>query len=171
MRPSVITPRTPRQGFDNGVACCHAFLGRVLWHLGLPPTRVWFTQKLRSACRAPSLTRTANPWALSWAAALYQLRGEAAACHERAEAALTIANGAGSSGFGAPGMVLGGWALAKQERTEEGLARLRSGINALSRNRRQNRRDSLADAPRRDLSRNWPDRGSAVHAAPGVRRD
>src|SRR5262249_24736291 len=61
---------------------------------------------------------------------LYQLRGEAAPCLERAEAALTIASDQVIPFFAAHGMVLGGWALAKKGQTEEGLARLRSGIDA-----------------------------------------
>src|SRR5438067_13824736 len=64
-------------------------------------------------------------FALSWAAALYQLRGEAELCLERAEAALTVANEQVSPFFGAHGMVLGGWTVIKQGQTEEGFARLR----------------------------------------------
>src|SRR5262249_10132085 len=55
---------------------------------------------------------------------------EAEPCLERAEAALAIATEQVIPFFGAHGMLLGGWALAKQGRTAEGLARLRSGIDA-----------------------------------------
>ena len=119
---------TARQGFDNGVAC-HAFLGRVLWHLGFPDQGLVHAEAAVGVSRAVAHPYSES-WALSWAAALYQLRGEAEPCHERAEAALTIANEQVIPFFGAHGMVLGGWALAKQGRTEEGLARLRSGIDA-----------------------------------------
>jgi predicted ATPase len=119
---------TARQGFDNGAAC-HAFLGRVLWHLGFPDQGLVHAEAAISSASA-----AAHPFSKSfahaWAAALYQLRGEAELCQENAEAALAIGTEQVIPFFAAHGMVLGGWALAKLGQTEEGLARLRAGIDA-----------------------------------------
>ena len=117
-----------RYGFDNRMAC-HSFLGRVLWHLGFPDQGVTHAEAAIAAARAAAHPFS-EAFALSWAAALYQLRGEAELCRERAEAALTVANEQVIPFFGAHGMVLGGWAVIKQGQTEKGFARLRAGINA-----------------------------------------
>jgi predicted ATPase len=117
-----------RYGFDPGMSCA-AFLGRVLWHLGFPDQGLVHAESAIATARAVAHPFSES-WALSWAAALYQLRGEAELCRERAEAALAIATDQVIPFFGAHGMVLGGWALVKQGRTEEGLARLRAGIDA-----------------------------------------
>src|SRR5262249_27483184 len=119
---------TARHGFDNGTSC-HSFLGRVLWHLGFPDQGLKHAEAAIAAARAAAHPYSES-WALSWAAALYQLRGEAELCQARAEAALAIASEQVIPFFGAHGMVLGGWALTKKGRTTEGLARLRSGIDA-----------------------------------------
>src|SRR4029453_11364786 len=65
---------TSRHAF-NCASDCYAFLGRVLWHLGYPD------QAVRCSMRAISIAEEAShPFslavALSWTAALHQLRGE-----------------------------------------------------------------------------------------------
>ena len=47
----MITAGTARQGYDNGVAC-HAFLGRVLWHLGFPDQGLVHAEAAIAASRA-----------------------------------------------------------------------------------------------------------------------
>jgi predicted ATPase len=61
---------------------------------------------------------------------LHQLRGEVALCRERAEAALALATEQLLPYWAAHAMVLGGWALVKQGQAEEGLPRLRAGLDA-----------------------------------------
>jgi predicted ATPase len=117
-----------RYGFDSGTAC-HSFLGRVLWHLGFPDQGLVHAEAAIAAARAAAHPYS-EAWALAWAAALHQLRGEARLCRERAEAALTIATEQVMPFFVAHGMVLGGWTLVKEGQSEEGLAKLRDGIGA-----------------------------------------
>jgi len=114
--------------FDFGVACL-CFLARVLWHLGYPD------QALQSSERALALaTSLSHPYSLalvfSWAAALHQLRREAQATQERAEATLALSSEQEFAFLAAHGMVLRGWALVEQGQGQEGAAQIRQGIVA-----------------------------------------
>jgi class 3 adenylate cyclase/predicted ATPase len=115
-------------GFDSGVAC-HATLGRVLWQQGFPDGALLHAEEAIVKARAAAHPLS-EAWALSYAAMLNQLRGEAARCLERAETALAIATEQVLPHWAAYAMVIGGWALVKKGLAEEGLARLRAGHDA-----------------------------------------
>jgi predicted ATPase len=113
----------------NCASDCYAFLGRVLWLLGYPD------QALHCSRRAVKIAEEiSHPFslviALSWRAALHQLRREVARTRDVAEAALALATEQIIPFFSAHAMVLRGWALVEQGRCEEGIAQLRHGVDA-----------------------------------------
>jgi class 3 adenylate cyclase/predicted ATPase len=117
-----------RLGFNSG-SNSYNFLGRVLWHLGYPD------QALHCSRQAVAIADgIAHPFsqavALSWTAALHQLRGEVERTHEVAEADLTLTTEQIIPFFAAHAMVLRGWALAKRGEFDEGITRLREGVDA-----------------------------------------
>ena len=61
---------------------------------------------------------------------IHQLRGEVALCRERAESALALATEQVLPYWAAYAIVLSGWALVEEGQEEEGLVRLRAGIDA-----------------------------------------
>jgi predicted ATPase/class 3 adenylate cyclase len=120
--------KAPRFGFDVCVAC-HATLGRVLWQQGFSDGALLHAEEAIVKARAAAHPLS-EAWALSYAAMLNQLRGEAALCLERAEAALAVATEQVLPHWAAYAMVIGGWALVKKGLAEKGLARLRTGHDA-----------------------------------------
>jgi tetratricopeptide (TPR) repeat protein len=111
---------------------CHGYLTIILWQQGLPDEALRHAEEAIAEARVAA-TPFSEAFALHWAAALHQLRGEAALCLERAEAVLALAT---EQAFPLPAvyaMVHSGWVLVKRGRAEEGLARLRSGIDAYRR--------------------------------------
>jgi len=108
---------------------CHFFVARVLWHLGYPD------QALRCAEQAVAIaTAISHPvsraGALSWAAALHQLRGEVGRAREIAEADLVLTTEEMIPFFRSHAVILRGWALVQQGQGEEGIAQLREGLAA-----------------------------------------
>ncbi len=126
-------PRRGREAaFLYGLNCAstsYFFLGRVLWHLGYPDQAVRCSQQAIAIAGEIS-----HPFslagALSWAAALHQLRREVGRTLEVAEADLALTTEQIIPFFAAQAMVLRGWALVEQGRCEEGIAGLRAGIDA-----------------------------------------
>jgi class 3 adenylate cyclase/predicted ATPase len=117
-----------RHGF-NCASNCHAFLTRVLWHLGYPD------EALRHSREAIALARDiAHPFsqgvALSWTTALHQLRGETEQTRERAEALVAFATEQAFPFLAAQAMVFRGWALVQQGLGAQGLVQLRAGLAA-----------------------------------------
>jgi class 3 adenylate cyclase/predicted ATPase len=117
-----------RFGFNCG-SNCHFFLGRVLWHLGYPD------QALASARRAVAIAEdvshsVSRAGALSWAAALHQLRGEVLRVGEVAELDLALTTTEVIPFFRSHAVILRGWALAEHGQHEEGIAGLREGLAA-----------------------------------------
>ena len=117
-----------RFGFNCG-SNCYFFLGRVLWHLGYPD------QALRCAEQAVAIAKAVShsvslAGALSWAAALHQLRGDARRAREMAEADLALTTEQVIGFFRSHAVILRGWALAEQGQCEEGIAELREGLAA-----------------------------------------
>jgi class 3 adenylate cyclase/predicted ATPase len=117
-----------RFGFNCG-STCHFFLGRVLWHLGYPD------QALTSAEQAVAISEAVShpvsrASALSWAAALHQLRGEVGRAREVAEITLAITTEEIIPFFRAHGVMLRGSALVGEGQGEEGIAELREGLAA-----------------------------------------
>jgi class 3 adenylate cyclase/predicted ATPase/DNA polymerase III delta prime subunit len=118
-----------RFGFQDNSSACHSFLGRVLWHFGYPE------QALVNSDRALAIAEnSAHPFsaahALSWAAALHQLRGEVGQSQKLAEADLALSTEQVIPFFAAHAMVFRGWTLVKQGQSENGIAQLREGLVA-----------------------------------------
>jgi predicted ATPase/class 3 adenylate cyclase len=113
---------------NTGVACL-AFVGRVLWTMGLPD------QALQRSTAALALAHElSHPfslvYALSCAAVLHQLRREWPAAQARAEAAIALAGEQGFTLWLAMGTILRGWAMAVQDQPAQGMAQLRQGLAA-----------------------------------------
>lgn len=115
-----------RYGCDPGMASL-SFLGRVLWHLGYPDQAVKYSNQAIAIAGDVSHPFS-QTWALSWAAALHQLRREVERVRELAEADVTLATEQAIPFFGAHGMILRGWALIEQGQRETGMAQLRQGL-------------------------------------------
>jgi class 3 adenylate cyclase/predicted ATPase len=114
-----------RFGF-NCASTCYFFLGRVLWHLGYPD------QALANAKQAVAIAETVShpvsrASALSWAAALHQLRGEVSRAREVAEIDLALTAEEFIPFFRAHAVMLRGWALVEEGQGEEGIAQLHEG--------------------------------------------
>jgi len=117
-----------RHGF-NCASNCHLFLTRVFWHLGHPD------EALRHSEQGVAIAReVSHPFsqgvALSWTAALHQLRGEATRTQELAERLLAFATEQGFPFLAAQAMVFRGWALVELGQGGKGLAQLRAGLTA-----------------------------------------
>jgi predicted ATPase len=113
-------------GRDPGVDC-HVYTAWALWPLGYPD------QALQRSHEALTLAQElAHPYslifALSGAATLHQLRREEQAAQARAEATMTLSTERGFPQWLAWGTILRGWALARQGRSEEGIAQMRQGL-------------------------------------------
>jgi class 3 adenylate cyclase/predicted ATPase len=116
-----------RFGF-NLASTSHFFLGRVLWHLGYP------NQALASAEQAVAIAEAVShpvsrASALSWAAALHQLRGEVGRAREVAEMDLALTAEEIIPFFRAHGVMLRGWALVEEGQGKEGITQLREGYS------------------------------------------
>ncbi len=118
--------------FHFGFNCasnCHFFLGRVLWHLGYPDHALTCAEQAVAIAAGVSHP-TSRAGALSWAAALHQLRGEVGRAREVAEIDLALTMEEMLAFFRAHAMILRGWALVEQGQCEEGFAQLREGLVA-----------------------------------------
>ena len=89
--------------------------------------------------------------ALSWAAALHQLRGEVGNPERWRREFGTYHRGEHPL-FRSHAIVLRGWALVEQGQCEEGIARLGEGLVAYRADRRRARMLALARASRRGIS-------------------
>jgi predicted ATPase len=117
-----------RFGF-NCASHCHLFLGRVLWHLGYPDHALTCAEQAVAIAAAASHPAS-RAGALSWAAALHQLRGKVERAREVAETDLALTTEEMLPFFRAHAIVLRGWALVGQGQCEEGIAQLREGLVA-----------------------------------------
>ncbi len=117
-----------RYGFDTSAAC-HCMLGLVLWDQGFPDQALRHAEEAIAAARGVSHPLS-EAWALLAAADVRRLRGEVALCLKQAEALLDLATEQLLPYYAAGARVFGGWALVKDGRAEEGLARLRAGLHA-----------------------------------------
>jgi predicted ATPase len=117
-----------RYGIDLGVFFL-AYAARPLWLLGFP-------DQARTRIReALTLSRhLVHPFslafALHWAATTHQLRREAPAAQEQAEASIAFSREQGFALWVPGGTVLQGWALTEQGQVEEGIAHMRRGMAA-----------------------------------------
>jgi class 3 adenylate cyclase/predicted ATPase len=116
-------------GVDPGVNCLSCTL-LVLWCLGYPE------QALKRSREALTLAQEfAHPFSLGWAlvAATWfqQYCREEKAAQEHAEAVIALSIEQGFPFWLACGTILRGWALAKHGQGEEGIARMRQGLDAM----------------------------------------
>ena len=121
-------PQKPRSRVldDPGVACL-GIAARTLWVLGYPD------QALRRIRECLSLARQlSRPFSLAngmqSAVELYQCRGEVEVTQEQAETLIALSEEQGFTQRVALGLTWRGWTLAKQGRTEEGIAQIRKGL-------------------------------------------
>jgi predicted ATPase len=127
--PQQYRATTFRYGEDSGVVCLsHA--GWTLWYLG------YADQGLVRSQEAVTLAQQrAHPFslalALCGAALFHQLRRDGHAAQEYAEAVSSLAQGQGFPLWRACSLSLGGWALAHQGQTREGLEQITQGLTAL----------------------------------------
>jgi class 3 adenylate cyclase/predicted ATPase len=117
-----------RMGHDPGVSC-RAYAARTLWLLGYP------AQALIRIHEALALAHAlGQPYSLTFAQAtaawVAQWRRDVPAVQAQAEAAIALATTHGFSQWAAMGMILQGWARARQAQDEEGMAQIRQSIAA-----------------------------------------
>jgi class 3 adenylate cyclase/predicted ATPase len=113
----------------NCASTCYFFLGRVFWHQGYPDQALASAEEAVAIAEAVSHS-VSRASALSWAAALYQLRGEVGRAREVAEIALAITTDEIIPFFRTHAVMLRGWALVEEGRGEEGIAQLCEGYAA-----------------------------------------
>jgi class 3 adenylate cyclase/predicted ATPase len=116
-------------GQDSGVACL-SYQGWALWFLGYPDqarTRIREALTLAHQLSHPVSTAAAANIA-SW---VYQLLRDQQAAKERAEEAVSLSTERGFELWRAMGMIGQGWALTEQGVVDDGIVRLRTGLNAL----------------------------------------
>jgi predicted ATPase/class 3 adenylate cyclase len=115
-------------GVDPSVRALN-YLSVTLWHQGYPDqARQRSLEALAQAQKiayGPTLA-----FALAYASELHQLRGEVSLSRERAEAAMTLSEEQGLPYWLAWGTALRGWALARENQPEEGIAQMRQGLAA-----------------------------------------
>ena len=126
--PAQARSSAAQHGFDS-CSASRSFLSCVLWHLGFPD------QALMHSDQAISIAdEVSQPFgqchALSWAAALHQLRGEVQKARKHADVDLAIATEQVIPFFAAHALILRGWALVEQGQRDEGVAQLRKGLIA-----------------------------------------
>jgi len=113
-------------GEDAGVVC-RSHAAWTLWYLGYADQGL-----LRSHEALTLAQQSAHPFsmgvALSAAAMFHQLRRDGRAAQEYAEAAISLAQGQGFPLWMAVGTSLGGWALAHQGQTTDGIEHIRKGL-------------------------------------------
>jgi predicted ATPase len=120
--------KAARFGYDARTVC-HSHLALALWPQGFPDRALGHAEEAIAAGRAAAHP-ISEAHALSYAAVLHQLRGEVTLCLERAEATLALSTEQLLPYWAAFALVVGGWALTKNDQAEKGLARLRAGIDA-----------------------------------------
>jgi predicted ATPase len=113
-------------GEDAGVLW-HMFAAWTLWYLGYPD------QGLTRSHEAVTVAQQrAHPFSLgfvlSMAAMFHQFRREMRAAQERAEAAISLTKEQGFPYFMALSSLMRGWALAHQERVQEGIEQYTQGL-------------------------------------------
>jgi class 3 adenylate cyclase/predicted ATPase len=113
---------------DPGVMCL-SIAAITLFVLGYPDQALKRIQESRTL--AEELSHPFSlAFALNCAAWLYQFRREVAATQEQAEALIALSRDHAFTLREAVGVTFRGWALAKQGRTEEGIAQIRQGLSA-----------------------------------------
>jgi predicted ATPase len=115
-----------RMGLDLGVSC-RTYAAVTLWLLGYPEQALAHVHEALTLAHALSHPYSLA-WARCWAAYVYQFRGDVPAVHAQAEAAVALATEQSFPLWAAWGTSIRGWALARQDQGEEGMAQVRQGI-------------------------------------------
>ena len=118
-----------RLGQDPGVACL-SYGALALWVLGYPDAAMQRSQeaiKLADALAHPF----SRAYALSLAAQVAQLRGDAEAALAFSERAIPISREQGFAVWLASPTIFRGWARVKTGKLESGIAEMRNGIDAI----------------------------------------
>jgi predicted ATPase len=113
---------------NPGVASL-SYMAWSLWMLGYPE------QALRRSHEALTLAQELShpfslAWALNYTTGLRQFRREAQMAQERAEALIALSSEQMFAQWLPGGMIMRGWALAKQGQGNEGIAQIRQGLTA-----------------------------------------
>ncbi len=112
-------------GPDIGVFC-RAYLAHLAWHLGRP------NHALAAVDEACAAARESNPFTraitLVYAALLHAFRDDSAQALQWAEEAVDLCRTHQFAYYLSMAEILAGWAVARQGRPEEGLARMRQGL-------------------------------------------
>jgi predicted ATPase len=122
-------PQKPRSlaPFDPGVACL-GVAARTLWALGYPDQALGRIREslILAQERSHSFSQA---FVFYITAEHHYLRREAEASQEQAEALIALSNEQGFALWEGLGVTFQGWALAKQGRKEEGIARIGQGLS------------------------------------------
>jgi predicted ATPase len=113
---------------DAGVVCL-GIGAHTLWYLGYPEQAL---QTSREACgRAEVMSHPLSlAMALSWAARVHQLRGDALGTQERAEAVIDLARAQAFPQWAAQGTLLRGWARVELGDQRYGIEQILEGLRA-----------------------------------------
>jgi TOMM system kinase/cyclase fusion protein len=113
-------------GQDPSVVC-RCYLSWTLWLLGYPDQALTRSQEALRYAQALSHPHTLA-FALDCSAGLHQLRREALATRQQAEAAIKLSTDLGFVLFATLGTILGGWGQGIQGETEVGIAHIHQGL-------------------------------------------
>ncbi len=115
-------------GQDPGMSC-RSYAAEALWGLGYPDKAL-----VRSSEALAIAKERSHPYSVAWAlghvAIVHQLRREAPATQERAEATMMLCKEQGFPFYLAMGTLLRGWARAEQGAREEAVGQIRQGFAA-----------------------------------------
>jgi predicted ATPase len=114
---------------DPGVAC-RSFAAFTLWFLGYPDRALEKIQEALALAQERSHLHSLA-FARSYAAAAHNLRHEGAFAQAQTEPLITLCTEQGFPFWSAWGTIMHGWVLAEQEQIEEGIAKIRNGLDAL----------------------------------------
>lgn len=126
--PQERTAHLALYGQDLGVSCL-ARTAQVLWFLGYPDQALKKNQEALNLSREQEHPFTLA-YALSFAVECHRLRREAGVAQEQAESVIALSKEHGFPIWIAGATILRGWALALQERSEEGIGHMRQGLSA-----------------------------------------
>lgn len=115
-------------GTDPGVICW-AYVAWTYWLIGLPDRALTSIQKALELAQTLAHAHS-EAAALNWAGVLHQMRREARAAYEQADALIALAKAQGFPYWLAQGTILQGWALAAQGQTESAIAQMHHGLAA-----------------------------------------
>jgi predicted ATPase len=115
-------------GHDPRV-CCLCTEAHALWLLGYPDQALKSLQDALTFAQELAHTFSLG-LALTYAAGLHQLRREVQATHRRAASLIELSREQGFPIWLPLGTAAQGWVLAEQGHVEEGIAKLRQGIDA-----------------------------------------